>query len=157
MKNILFALSLIFLISCSDDKTPPIEVVDELCPDVYEMPDGAENTYVRIVEVLPNPSGSDDYAEMFNVKNYSKRIIDLNTYTIKDDEGTTWKLSELQTYESSSSIPYGCQSIVYISDKVAQLLNSGDTVFLYDYEGNLIQTFEFGASTDGEWKRATKK
>lgn len=156
MKTILLLFCSLLLFSCSDDKSTSSSntdnTKDKYCADINNMPNGAENTYVRIVAVLPNPTGNDDYNERFRVQNFIKSLqIDLDTYKIRDDEGTIWKLSELPKTTSGGSSVDGCQYVEYKSDKVAQLLNSGDTIFLYDSDENLIQTFSFGASSDGEW------
>ncbi len=154
LKTLLLILSTVILLSCSnDDKstTEPTVQGNLYCSDVDIMPDGLEDTYVRIVGVLPNPDGDDDYNEQFRVKSFLlDSNVDIGSYYILDDEDVRWDLDELE-----SSIDYietdNCRTITYTSDKVAQLLNSGDVIYLYNKDEVLIQTVSFGAVGSGEW------
>jgi hypothetical protein len=114
------------------------------------MPEGLEGTYVRIVGVLPNPHGDDDYNEQFRVKSFLLNSPDISEYYILDDENVRWKLSELE-FSTEISDSSDCYYLQYKSDKVAQLLNSGDKIYLYDKDDRLIQTVVFGETDNGQW------
>lgn len=152
MKKLITFLALILVISCSDDKatTEPEPDIDTTayCHDIDDMPSGLEGTYVRIIAVLPNPDGDDDYNEKFRVRSFIEQEIYLDGYYIKDDEGVRWDISEL---EKELIFNLECRYYNYKSDKVAQLLNSGDTIYLYSPDDVLIQTVNYGVTKDGEW------
>lgn len=130
---------LVLLLSCSKatEPEPQQQTPDnELCGI---MPTGSAGT-IRISGLIPNPNGTDDKAEVFFIKNYSaKETISLVGWTVRDEEsnGTTeWKLDGLGNLAP-------CQEKMLISDKSAQLLNSGDTVMLYN-GASLVQTVGYG-------------
>lgn len=152
MKYILLILLITFTLSCSDDKssTEPTDNDTELCSDINIMPEGLEGTYTRIVGVLPNPDGDDDYNEQFRVKSFLLSSPDISEYYILDDENVRWNLSELEFFTEISDSS-DCYYLQYKSDKVAQLLNSGDKIYLYDKNNTKIQTVSFGATASGEW------
>jgi len=75
----------------------------------------------------------------------------LNGYYIKDDEGVRWNLDSLVKVRPADAQEDGFLEFEYTSDKVAQLLNSGDTIYLYGRDEVLIQTVSYISSKDGEW------
>lgn len=123
MKKSLLLITFLILISCSDDlPTKDLELVE--CNDLNYMPDGLEGTYVRIVALLPNPQGEDDYNEKFEIKSFLQSENDFSSYYILDDENIKWDLALLNSELKHSPTFENCGSIVYTSDKTAQLLNS---------------------------------
>lgn len=150
MKYVILSLSLLLLFSCAEDKTTA-PVISNISNSVSEMPDGTPNTYVRIIAILPNPAGEDDYNEKFRVRTYDNLITGFDGYYIKDDDGIRWNLTTLEKVRPSDAQEEGFLEYIYTSDKVAQLLNSGDTIYLYSPDDVLIQTVSYGQSKDGEW------
>ena len=150
MKKILLIFAMLLFLSCSDDKTTA-PIVSTISTNVSQMPDGTNDTYVRIIAILPNPAGEDDYNEKFRIRTYDKSITDLNGYYIKDDEGVRWNLDSLVKVRPADAQEDGFLEFEYTSDKVAQLLNSGDTIYLYGRDEVLIQTVSYISSKDGEW------
>ncbi|MFA7327816.1 MAG: hypothetical protein WC121_14200 [Candidatus Kapaibacterium sp.] len=150
MKRILLTFLILSLFSCAEDKTTE-PITTNISKYITDMPEGNPNTYVRIVAVLPNPSGEDDYNEKFRIRTYDNLITDFDSYYIKDDEGTRWNLATLEKVRPAEAQEDGFLEYIYTSDKIAQLLNSGDVVYLYNPEGVLIQTVSYGQSKDGEW------
>lgn len=150
MKTLLSLTLFLILFSCAEDKTTA-PIISNISNLVSEMPEGTPNTYVRIIAILPNPAGEDDYNEKFRIRTYDNLITDFDSYYIKDDDGIRWNLDTLYKVRPSDAHEEGFIEYIYTSDKVAQLLNSGDTVFLYSPEGVLIQTVSYGQSKDGEW------
>lgn len=114
------------------------------------MPEGLEGTYVRIVGVQPNPDGDDDYNEKFKVRSFLLNSPDISEYYILDDENVRWNLGGLE-FTVDYTDTDNCRIFTYTSDKVAQLLNSGDVIYLYDKNDFRIQMVSFGASASGEW------
>lgn len=152
MKYTLIILLCFFFFACSEEKTTtPEPKASEFCTDINDMPEGLEGTYVRIVAVLPNPSGNDDYNEKFEIKSFKDSIQNFSLYYILDDENVRWDLGKLDFAIIDNAESGNCRSVIYISDKVAQLLNSGDTIYLYNPDGVLIQTVSYGNVKDGEW------
>ena len=149
MKSILLIITLIFVYSCSDDASP-LQLPDN-CHDLSTMPDGLANTYVRITGVKPNPDGDDDYNELFRVTSFKESNEVIYDYYILDDENVRWDLDDIYSIPWYDTDYEECNSIIFKSDKVAQLLNSGDVVYLYDRDNRLIQTVEFGESVSGQW------
>ncbi len=104
------------------------------------MPEGTGGT-VRISGLVPNPEGADNYREMFFICNYSStRTVSLVGWAITNKEAANtaeWKLDSL--------VELGpCEEKLLVSDKGAQLLNSGDTVKLYN-NGVFIQMAGYGS------------
>lgn len=152
MKYILILLLCFVFFACSEEKTTtPEPKASEFCTDIDDMPEGLEGTYVRIVAVLPNPVGNDDYNEKFEIKSFKDSIQNFSLYYILDDENVRWDLGKLNFEIIDNAESGNCRSVIYISDKVAQLLNSGDTIYLYNPDGVLIQTVSYGNVKDGEW------
>ena len=148
MKYLLLALLISVTFSCADDKST--KPTNKFCSDIDIMPEGLEGTYTRIVGVLPNPDGDDDYTEQFKVKSFLLNSPDLSEYYILDDENVRWNLIDLEFYVDYEGEDF-CRTLTYISDKAAQLLNSGDRIYLYDKYDTKIQTISFGATASGEW------
>ena len=73
------------------------------------------NDSIRIVAIMPNPVGEDDYNEYFILKNFGKTQINLSNYVIEDDDNISWDLP--------NSILNQCDSLKIVSNKTAQLLN----------------------------------
>ena len=152
MKKLLTSLIFLILLSCSDDKATnePVPEYEYYCDDINDIPDGLYNTYVRIVAVLPNPDGDDDYAEKFRIKSYDTQIKFIDDFYIKDDEGVRWDLDKLIKDSIVNPNDKECITYEYTSDKVAQLLNTGDKIYLYKDE-LLYQTVTYGQTKSGEW------
>lgn len=147
----LFILLFILLYSCSDSKSTNTPNTTKDCLGIENMPAGFKDIYMRIIAVLPNPTGNDDYNEKFELKFFKDSTVDWNSFYIKDDEGTRWNLSDLEPQIVQNGEAENCKSRIYTSNKVAQLLNSGDKVYLFDFNNILIQTVIFGQTKDGEW------
>lgn len=129
MKNLylMLLISLLIINSCSDSSTNP-----------------TGEPYVRIYYIIPNPDGNDDYNEEFCIRNTSEVFFKGagETYYIKDREGVKWDL------DLGNLMPG--QTQVFKSYKSAQLLNSGDTVSLYNTNNQLVQTVSYTNAKDGD-------
>lgn len=99
---------------------------------------------LRIVAVMPNPVGNDDYQEYFIVKNFSTRPLPLfYACYIKDDENTRWD------FEVDTTLWRQCDSFKLISNKVAQLNNQGDKITLFWSENYPLQTITYTNAKEG--------
>lgn len=155
MKYILTIITALILLSCSDDATTNPSN-NQLCG---KMPVGSkmmETTGIydslRIVAIMPNPEGEDDYNEYFIIKNFGSNPVNIIGYIIKDDENITWDLP--------NTILNKCDSIKIVSNKTAQLLNSKDKIYFYKKLEQTalleIQTLEYVDSESGIEERFDK-
>lgn len=132
MRNLALLVTLVLLpLSCSDKQDSGI--VPDPKPNVPAMPLGFRDS-VRIVALCPNPIGNDDRAEWFAVANFGPQI-NLKDWHISDNEGVRWSLDSINLNRYDT--------VKITSDKTAQLLNSGDTVSLYN-NSILVQRITYG-------------
>lgn len=130
--------------SCTEQNntTQPTDNNNELFDG---MPVGNNNLTLRIIALVPNPKGEDDYAENWTLRNFSKsKTVQLSDYKLVDIEAggnIEWQMN--------GSLAPG-ESITIKSDKTAQLLNSGDEVFLYANDGTLVQSIRYAEANDGD-------
>jgi hypothetical protein len=138
---ILFAL----LISCSEQSNPNNSDNQNKFP-FGNPPSGDNNFGLRIVKLIPNPSGDDNYRERFTVKNFFKETVSLNGYKVVDLPDSEW---ELQSESGQDSLKGG-DSLQFISKYPARFLNSGATVELRSPSGLIIQVFSYTNAIDGD-------
>lgn len=103
------------------------------------MPPGLASDSVRIISLVPNPVGNDDKAEQWTVKCFGASA-DMSQYKVKDSDNINWDLKGALGQ---------CDTAVFVSDKNAQLLNSGETVYLMK-ANQVIQTITYGEVADGQ-------
>lgn len=118
---------MLLFLSCSQDKTTE-PITTNISKYISDMPKGNPNIYVRITAILPHPTGYDDYNEKFRVRTYDNLITDFGSFYIKDDDDIHWNLATLDKVRPSDAQEADFLEYEYTSDKVAQLLNSGDTI-----------------------------
>ena len=124
---------------------------------------GLAKEYIVLNEFLPNPSGTNpDYGFDFGEDNdlipkgewveiYNKEggePVDLSGWYIKDQEGNIVYITSLNINTNSTVIgANGSGSewlVVYMNREV--LNNNGDTIYLYDLFGNLIDSYSYTLS-----------
>lgn len=133
------------LISCSEQ--PNSNNIDNQDKYPFGIPPSGDNNYgLRIVELIPNPSGFDDYRERFTIKNFFKETISLKGYKVVDLPDSEWELSS----ESGQDSLKGGDSLQIISKYTALFLNSGATVELRSPSGLIIQVFSYTNAIDGD-------
>lgn len=140
MKYILIFIAFLTF-ACADKSTG--NLVNPECDDISEMPEGLEDTYVRIIKLIPNPEGTDDQNEKFILRNYNKTEVEASRFTIVDVDGIEWKLGDYL------NIIGGCQTIEVTSNKSDQLLNSGEIIYLYK-DSFKIQTISYSNASQGQ-------
>jgi hypothetical protein len=95
---------------------------------------------IKIVEVLPNPSGTDKNAEYVVIRNTDTTPITVSGWQIKN--GSNKKITV------SGTIPPGGELKV-MTGSVA-LKNTGDTLTLLNSTGQLQDSFTYAVAADGQ-------
>ena len=91
---------------------------------------------VSISELLPNPAGSDTAGEWIELHNAGDVPQSLAGWALKDASGKTY-LFHLESVPAR-----GFLVLPYSTTKIS-LNNSGDTIFLYDASGALVDSFSY--------------
>lgn len=135
------ALSCAALFSCGDDNPVKNPV---LTYDTLDIPDGVENTYIRIVRVLANPA-TEEKNEGFELAFYGEDSLNLENWSIRDGSGAVWSLSAYDFIKFKDTI-------TVMSDKnKAELPNGGDTIELMNPQGDVVQSFVYEEAENGVW------
>lgn len=109
---------------------------DETSPDIF------------LNELLPNPAGLDTTDEWIEVVNEGSESISLHN----------WQLTDQTTYYTIGDVSIGAgEYIIFeVGDTHISLNNTGDTVYLIDPFGSIINGTEYSSSTEGSvWARNT--
>lgn len=97
-----------------------------------------------ISEFLPNPIGKDTEGEWIKLFNDGDVAVNLNGWQIKDASGKTFSFYNLEID------PGKYLTLDYKTTKIS-LNNNGETLFLYDSKGSLIDKAEFiGLAPEGK-------
>ncbi|MFA6495053.1 MAG: lamin tail domain-containing protein [Candidatus Paceibacterota bacterium] len=91
---------------------------------------------VTISELLPNPAGSDTAGEWIELHNTGDVAQSLAGWSLKDASGKT------HVFKTESMPAHGFLVLPYSTTKIS-LNNSGDTIFLYDGSGTLVDSFSY--------------
>ena len=97
---------------------------------------------IQISELLPNLKGKDSGSEWIKIINNGPSVL-LSGFSVKDASGKKYVLSG-RTINPDSSL------IIKDTDSKIILNNNGDTVFLYDAKGGLVDTCQYGVAVDDE-------
>jgi len=107
---------------------------------------------MQIIEFLPNPTGKDTEGEWIKIFNNTNAEINLNGWQIKDASGKSFIFTNQKiTINETLTLNYQTTKI--------SLNNNGETLFLYNSIGNLIDKAEYsGTASNGEiFKRQGEK
>lgn len=97
-----------------------------------------------ISEFLPNPVGKDTDAEWIELFNNGDSEINLSGWRLKDASGKIFSFGNIEIS------PGGYAVLDYKTTKIS-LNNDGETLFLFDRDGNLIDKAEYvGAAPEGK-------
>jgi hypothetical protein len=108
--------------------------------------------FVVITNAFVNPPGSDvaeHNGEYLVVQNVGDTSVDVGGWTLRDAAGATVEIDAGYQIPSNGSLRLYTGPGVNASDRFyggrrrAMLNNPGDTVMLFDSEGNLRQTFSY--------------
>jgi hypothetical protein len=97
-----------------------------------------------INEFLPNPIGKDVDGEWIELFNNSQEIVNLSGWQIKDKAGKTFSFGQLRINPDQYLV------LNYQTTKIS-LNNNGETLYLYNQKGGLIDKAEFtGTASEGQ-------
>lgn len=97
-----------------------------------------------ISEFLPNPVGKDTDAEWIKLFNNEEKEVNLSGWQLKDTSGKTYIFG-------NKKIDAGQYLILDYKTTKISLNNNGETLFLFDRSGNLIDKAEYvGAAAEGK-------
>lgn len=99
---------------------------------------------LRIVELVPDPVGSDQHCERIRLQNLGEVPIDLRGWRVRDASHATWALDLLGVLEPGRS------ALFWRDGRGMSLNNTGDTVELLDSHGQVLQTIRYPKVLEGE-------
>ncbi len=107
--------------------------------------DGEEVQQVRIVALLPNPTGPDARNEVVRLYNPGASAVSLDGWSLRDRAGNTYNLS--------GSIPAASQRTIYMVEFTMPLNNNGDEVELRNSNGDFVHGVSYPGSAvrEGEY------
>jgi len=101
-----------------------------------------ENQYsdkIKIIEFLPNPKGNDAEGEYIKLFNFGPEDINLRNWVLDDEEGG----SKSFTIKDNAVISADSEIIFHRTETKIAINNNGDTVRLFDPDGELIDEVSF--------------
>lgn len=107
-----------------------------------KVPSGNRNSLIRIISVLPNPAGSDDFKESFTIKNFGEGAVSLNGWKVIHSGKALWELGTI-----GELLP--CRQVTVFNLKTESLDNTRDYLKLIDQDNILIQTIEWKNMPEG--------
>jgi len=130
---LLSILTVVVVAGCGDTVTTPT------------MPAGSTKYLVRVVEILPNPVGSDDNREEVTLRNFDTVAISLNNWRLRDNSGGV-----NFPFGTSAGIigPGELKTITH--NGTAVLNNSGESLVLVDDDGETIQSLSYTTADEGQ-------
>jgi hypothetical protein len=98
---------------------------------------------VSIASLLPNPVADDRDLEEVELRNNSSEPMVLVGWFLRDQFGRVWSLTLL------GQLSVGGSAIIRRNGMTMSLDNGGDKIELLDDSANLVDRFEYGATTEG--------
>ncbi len=99
-----------------------------------------------LVRALPNPDGSDSYAEAFEIRNDGTATANLSDYRVRDNSGSTNWASLTGTVS-----PGQTRQFVRTSSSDFILTNSSDTLRLQTSSGTVLDSISWSSAASGVW------
>ena len=106
-------------------------------------PAGNRTARIRIVALLPNPTGDERINEQVTIRNDGSISASLAGWVLRDLAGQIWSLSAL------GSLGPGQQATLRRQGQPMSLNNGGDSVELVDPAGATVATLDYGAAAEG--------
>jgi len=106
---------------------------------------------LRIVELLPNPRGSDEQCERIRLRNSGREAVDLRGWRVRDASSATWALDVL------GSLAPGRSTVLWREGRGMSLNNTGDTVELIDDQGRVLQKVRYPEVLEGQVVVVTRR
>ncbi|HAH04367.1 MAG: OB-fold nucleic acid binding domain protein [Parcubacteria group bacterium GW2011_GWA2_43_17] len=104
---------------------------------------------IMINEILANPAGSDTEAEWLELYNREAVAVDLEGWQLGDDSQNRYTVSQ-SDYASTTIAAFG-YFVVYRQESGLALNNDGDSVKLYQPDGNLLDQAEYIETAKDSW------
>lgn len=130
-----------------DHDFDPVSVTDHFPVVVQVATSGATpvpTAGVRIVSLLPNPSGNENDNEAATLANQGTVVVDMTGWTLRDRSGSEWRL------DSMISLEVGQQKTIQRNGQPMAMSNRGDTIELRDRTGRVLQTVNYPRVAEGE-------
>ncbi|MFQ5950121.1 MAG: lamin tail domain-containing protein, partial [Nitrospiria bacterium] len=105
---------------------------------------GTPIVQVRIVSLLPNPSGNDNQNEEATIGNAGTQDVDLSGWKLRDLVGRTWSL------DSHGTLHAGDEKAIRRNGQAMALNNNGDTIDLINPDGDVVQSVTYPSVEEGE-------
>lgn len=133
-------------VSCNESVSTILNPNDILSTiNCDSIPVGTENTHLRIVAIMANPSGIDDFRESIVLKNYSKNMrINISNYYIKNSRG--------MRFELTSGFTNSCEQKIETISTLEFLNNSNDSLFLCYGSDIIHQRIGIANTKEGEYQ-----
>ncbi len=135
--------------SQSEAEYPDVPSVNQTPPPNNNTPVSSQHTpqgysdSVYITELYPNPPGRDD-GEFIELYNASSQPIDLSSWQLGDES------SRRYTFPHGTTVNAYAYYAVAKDDSGISLNNSGDTAFLYQPDGTLLDKISYGTSHEAQ-------
>jgi hypothetical protein len=125
--------------------------------DDLEITPGKENKLkdevvlntLQISEIYPTPNSSKSEVEWLELFNYGAESINLNSWYLKEIGSGEDGFSSSFSYLPNIVLDPFSHFVIYDSDLFITLNNSGDTIYLFNSQNELIDTFKYSSITTG--------
>nr|WP_319999997.1 lamin tail domain-containing protein [uncultured Draconibacterium sp.] len=97
---------------------------------------------VKIVSLVPNPSGAESQNERITLHNLTNNMITLSGWKVRDIANNIWTINTTINPNSTDIIKRNGQKM--------SLNNSGDAIELIDENGTVVQTFTYPRANEEE-------
>jgi DNA/RNA endonuclease YhcR with UshA esterase domain len=126
--------------------------------DDLEITPGAENKLkeakvvlntLQISEIYPTPNSSKSEVEWLELFNYGAESINLNSWYLKEIGSGEDGFSSSFSYLPNIVLEPFSHYVIHDPDLFITLNNSGDTIYLFNPQNELIDTFKYSSITTG--------
>ena len=98
----------------------------------------------RIVALLPNPEGNERFHETATLLNDGSEEVPMRGWVLRDSTGRIWRL------DSMVGLPPGTPRTILRAGQAMGLNNAGDTVYLVDPAGVVVDTVVYKEAASGQ-------
>ena len=126
--------------------TDHLPVILTLRTNVAGTPAPTSTGGLRIVGALPNPPGDDTQFEQVHVRNTGSQTVTLAGWKIQDAAGGSWLLDT-----ADGAAQPGQTVIIVRRGRPMFLNNNGDTIMLFNPQGQAVDSHIYGQVTSGQF------
>lgn len=140
----IFIVALMISSSCKEveqlvNTTDPLATIS--CDTI---PVGTSNTTLRIVAIMPDPSGIDDFRESIVLMNFNKESrINISNFYIKNSRG--------ERYDLTAGFSTPCEKKIQTLSTTEFLKNAGDSLFLCYGSDDIHQRIGYSNAAEGSY------